>query len=313
LGWLALCLPEDAGGLGGSTVDIALLMIELGRGMTVEPIVSSVLQCGRLLVDARWPGRSNWLDDLISATRRMAFANREHADRAEQPRARVTALQPTASGFALSGAKLMVWDGDSADAFLVSATHVDTRELVLVTVRREARGVGVRSYTLIDGSHAADLFLDQVEVQEQDIVADGVSAEHLLDDALMRARLAGLAAMVGSMETCIDLCTEYLKARWQFGQPLGKFQSLQHMLAQMLLTAHNARSMLYYALSKSEVGRADRRAAIDSAGHLISEAGLTVSRSAIQLHGGYGITDEYAIGHHYRFLFTLDKRFAGSV
>jgi alkylation response protein AidB-like acyl-CoA dehydrogenase len=81
----------------------------------------------------------------------------------------------------------------------------------------------------------------------------------------------------------------------------------------MLLTAHNARSMLYYALSKSEVGRADRRAAMDSAGHLISEAGLTVSRSAIQLHGGYGITDEYAIGHHYRFLFTLDKRFAGSV
>jgi alkylation response protein AidB-like acyl-CoA dehydrogenase len=162
---------------------------------------------------------------------------------------------------------------------------------------------------LIDGSRAGDLFLDRIEVAETDVVARGKDAVALIEGALSRAMVGALAAAVGSMEVCVDLCCEYLKTRWQFGQPLGKFQALQHMMAQMLLTAHNARSMLYHALSNFEAEPEVRHASLASAQRMISQSSLMVSRAGIQLHGAYGITDEYAISHHHRFHYMLEKRF----
>jgi alkylation response protein AidB-like acyl-CoA dehydrogenase len=312
LGWLALCIPEEEGGLGGSMTDIALLMIELGRGMSVEPIISSALLCAHLLSDAGWAGRTEWIEDVMSGGKRLAFANRESEDRSERPARRLTTVQGAQDKLAISGAKVMVWDGDAADAFLVTASSPPTDDLVLALVPRTARGVDVRSYPLIDGLRAADIFLDQVEIDETDIVARGEDASLLIEDAVSRATAATLAAAVGSMEACIELCSDYLKTRSQFGQPLGKFQALQHMMAEMLVTAHNARSMLYHLLSKFGINRDVRAAAIASAKLMIGQAGLMVSRSGIQLHGGYGITDEYAISHHHRFLYALEKRFGDS-
>jgi alkylation response protein AidB-like acyl-CoA dehydrogenase len=248
----------------------------------------------------------------MSGGKRLAFANRESEDRSERPARRLTTVQGAQDKLAISGAKVMVWDGDAADAFLVTASSPPTDDLVLALVPRTARGVDVRSYPLIDGLRAADIFLDQVEIDETDIVARGEDASLLIEDAVSRATAATLAAAVGSMEACIELCSDYLKTRSQFGQPLGKFQALQHMMAEMLVTAHNARSMLYHLLSKFGINRDVRAAAIASAKLMIGQAGLMVSRSGIQLHGGYGITDEYAISHHHRFLYALEKRFGDS-
>jgi alkylation response protein AidB-like acyl-CoA dehydrogenase len=160
---------------------------------------------------------------------------------------------------------------------------------------------------LIDGTRAADLTLDNLELDELDIVARGEIAAILIEDAQARVTVAALAAAVGSMEACLELCSEYLKVRTQFGQPIGKFQVLQHTMADMLVEAHNARSMLYYALSKFDLGRSVRQAAISAAKLIIGQAGLMVSSSGIQLHGGYGLTDEFAIGHHHRFLCRIEK------
>lgn len=311
LGWLALCVPEAEGGLGGSITDVALLMIELGRGMACDPMISSAVLCASLLGDSNWSGRKTWLERIMSGEARLAFSHLESGERFEQLAPRATTIKPTTDGYVLSGTKLLTLDGDGADAYLVSASTGDN-ELIIALVRQDAPGVSIDAYTLIDGSRAADFTFDKVAVDELDIVAHGASAASLIEDALARASIASLGAAIGSMETCLEICSDYLKTRQQFGQPIGKFQALQHIMADMLVATHNARSSLYHALSAFADAKSKRAAAIASAKLGIGQAGLMVSRSGVQLHGGYGVTDEYAISHHYRFQMALEKRFGDS-
>jgi alkylation response protein AidB-like acyl-CoA dehydrogenase len=312
LGWLALCVPEEEGGLGGSMVDVALLMIELGRGISTEPIVSSAVMCGRLLADARWEGRSEWVKSMITGGTRLAFAHLEDGNRIEQASRRRTTIERRRDQFSISGSKLLVWDGDGAGAFLVTASSSSGEELVLALLPKEAPGLSISGYPLIDGSRAADVILDDVAVDGANIVARGEAARALIEDAVNRATIANAAAAIGSMEACLEICAEYLKGRSQFGHPIGKFQVLQHMMADMLVSAHNARSALYHALSRVEQSLESRLAAISAARITIGQAALLVSRTGVQLHGAYGVTEEFAISHHYRFLHTLERRLGDS-
>lgn len=312
LGWLALCVPEEAGGLGGAITDVALLMIELGRGMASDPIISSTLLCSTLLAGSEWGGRGEWLERVLTGSGRLACANLEPGDRIEWPAPRATVLSDARDGFQLDGAKLMVQDGDRADGYVVTASIADGPGLALLFVPADADGLTIDRYPLIDGSRAADLRLECVAVPAANVIARGEGVGALLEDAIARACAATLAAAIGSMEACLDICSEYLKTRQQFGQPIGKFQSLQHMMADMLVTTHNARSSLYHLLSCMDGDREERAAALASAKLTIGQAGLMVGRNGIQLHGGYGVTDEYAISHHYRYLIALEKRFGDS-
>ena len=309
LGWPALCIPEEEGGVGGSMTDVALLMIELGRGMCTAPIISTALVCARLLADSAWDERASWVEGAIYQGSRLALAHLESLDRMEDLSPRHTRAETADEGYRISGTKTFVLDGDTAQAFLVTARSADGSGLIVALVPESSPGLSWQAYTLIDGSRAVDLSLDHVTVDARRIVAQGVAAETLVADALARATVAELAAAVGSMETCLDLCSEYLKVRSQFGQPIGKFQALQHMMADMLIDAHNARSTLYRALASFDAEPQLRQQAISAAKIVIGQAGLTVSRTGIQLHGGYGLTDEFAIGHHHRFLVRLEKCF----
>ncbi len=307
LGWLALCIPEDEGGLGGTMTDVALLMIELGRGMCPAPIVSSAVLSARLLADSGWDERASWIERAVFHGSRLAFAHLERGERMETLSPRRTIINSVDGVRRLTGAKFFVLDGEGAEAFLVTAITTDTAEFVIALIPNNRPGLSVQTYTLIDGTRATDLVLDNVALIEGDIVARGHVAARLFNDALARATVADLACAVGSMEACLDICSEYLKIRSQFGQPIGKFQALQHLMADMLVEAHNARSGLYCALANFDADHESRQAAISAAKVLIGQAGLSVSRVGIQLHGGYGLTDEFAIGHHHRFLSRLEK------
>lgn len=312
LGWLALCVPEAAGGLGGSITDIALLMIELGRGMASDPIISSAVLCSALLAGSDWDGRTDWIERILTGSGRLAFANLEPGDRTEWPAPRATTLTADGNGFILDGAKLLVQDGDGAAGYIVTASTPGEHGPALLFVPADAEGLALDRYGLIDGSRAADLRFERLPIPGGQVIARGEAVTALLEDAISRASVAALASAIGSMEACLDICSEYLKTRQQFGQPLGKFQALQHMMSDMLVTAHNARSNLYHLLSRMDGDRDERAAALASAKLAIGQAGLSVGRNGVQLHGGYGVTDEYAISHHYRYLMALEKRFGDS-
>ena len=304
LGWLALPIPEDLGGLGGTLTDVAVLGTALGSRCVTEPLVSTAVVGAHLLAGADQP-KSDLLADVAGGTARLALAHDEPGERYEYAGKRAVQLAAAGGGFTLSGQKMLALDAPSATHLVVTAEGPDGLALVLVGAGES--GVSSTGYRLYDGSRAADINFDNVTLPEDAVLTSGEKASALLLQALDRARLANAAQMIGSMEAELEICSAYLKERQQFGQPIGKFQSLQHIMADMFVAAHQARSILYFALSKIDAEPAERERAVSLARLNINEAAMLVSRQSIQLHGGYGVTDEYEVSHHYRRQIVLEK------
>lgn len=309
LGWLALPVPEEAGGLGGTLEDIALLNIALGRALAIEPYASTAVLAAHILDGAadREQGRA-LLGEIISGTLCIALA---HQEPSADPLSHAAATLATRSGdgFTLSGAKMMVLDAGSASKLIVSARIEGEEGTGLYLVDADAAGVCARAYPLIDGTRAADIDFTDAALPASAMLAGGNAGKTLLEEAIARADIAQMAQAVGSMEACLKICGDYVKERKQFGVAIGSFQAIQHIMADMFIAAHQARSMLYHAIANSRRSPEERTAALSAARIVIGEAGQLVSRNGIQVHGGYGLTDEYAISHHFRRLMALEKQY----
>lgn len=304
MGWLALPLPERAGGLEGSYEDVLVLMTALGRGVIATPYVSNIVLCGFLLAGSEAnPMADALLSRLVAGEARLALAHKESAAGG------VVATRTPGGGYVLNGGKTLSHDAPHASALLVSARVAGQAGPSIFLVDPTAEGVTLAPYPLIDGGSAADLHLRDTNVEAGALLAEGATADVLLAAAHDRAVLANLSQIVGALEACLDVCAEYLKVREQFGRPLGKFQALQHMMSTMYVEAQEARSILYYALSAIEASPDVRASAIAEAHIVIAEAGKLISENGIQIHGGYGVTDEFSISHYYRRIMTLTRMF----
>ena len=308
LGWIALLLPETAGGLGGSLEDVALLNIELGKTLATEPYVSSAVVAGHILAEARDEERAAPLLSAIAEGKLLvALAHDESEHDPLALNAPATHALRSDEGFILSGVKPMVLDAPSADRLIVTATMDNEEGTALFLVDPKWPGIDLAPYPLVDGTRAADIQFDRTAIPHDALLACGNRGATLLGEARDCASVALMAQAVGSMEACLVICGDYVKERKQFGQPIGSFQAIQHMLADMFVAANQARSILYYAIAASRDGAEAREAAVSAARIVVGEAGQLVSRNGIQLHGGYGITDEYPISHHYRRLMCIEK------
>lgn len=303
LGWLALPMPEAAGGLDGTLEDVALLNIALGKALATEPYVSSVVLCGHIATAVE---AAPLLAAIAQGELLLALAHQE-SGRDALSDAAATLARRVPDGFRLSGAKLMALDAPSADKLIISATIEGEQGTALFLVDRDTAGLTLDAYPLIDGTRAADIVLRDVALASDALLAGGNEGAALLAAARDRASVALFAQAVGAMEACLAICGDYVKERKQFGAPIGSFQAIQHILADMFVAAYQARSMLYHAIAGSYEAPDSRAAAVSAAKIVIGEAGQLVSRSAIQLHGGYGLTDEYAVSHYYRRLMTIEK------
>lgn len=307
LGWLALPAPEASGGLGGGLEDIALLNIELGRALATEPYVSTAV----LAIDVLTAGDAEVAGPLLSAIAEggllVALAHAEPGRDPVAPDAVDTVAIRTGSGFLLNGRKMLALDAPSADKLIISAELEGEEGVALFLVDTDVEGLHLDSYPLIDGARAADVSLHDVALGREAMIVGPNAGAAVLERALDRATISLLAQAVGSMEACLKICGDYVKERKQFGVAIGSFQALQHMLSDMFVSAYQARSMLYQAIAGTHEGVEVRVAAVSAAKIVVSEAGQVVSRNGVQLHGGYGITDEYPISHHFRRLLAIEK------
>jgi alkylation response protein AidB-like acyl-CoA dehydrogenase len=310
LGWLALAVPEDAGGLGGSLEDIALLMAELGRGLATDPIASSAVLAAHV-IDQLASGqlRDQLLGEIAAGTSRIALAHNEAGDRYELSKPRATVARRTGDSYQLSGVKVMALDAPSAHRLLVTADLEGEAGYGIFLVPVESPGLTMTAYPLVDGSRAADLELAAVELPASALLGDGSKAVTVLAEAVVRVTVALVAQAVGAMEAAVGVASDYAKERKQFGQPIGKFQAIAHLATDMFVQAYQARSALYQLLSYAEGTDKDRDRAVSMSKILIADAAKTIGHNGIQIHGGYGMTDEYAISHYYRRLFSLDRQY----
>jgi len=312
MGWLALGVPEEFGGLGCGFVETAIVAEELGRGLALEPFIGCSVLATRLVERADAPAfaarRAALLEGLLAGTLQVAVAYSETSTRFELTGGGARA-RAEGEGFVLDGVKMMVPAAGIADQLIVSAA-VDGGDVALFLVPREATILHV--YPLIDGTRAGDVELRSVFVAADACLSAPGSGLVLLEDALDRAALAQVAEGLGCMEAVLEITSEYLKTRQQFGQPIGKFQALQHRMAEMFVEVQETRSILYRGIAHLDDAPAMRRQAVSAAKVILGSAGRFVGGQGIQLHGGIGVTDEYQIGHYYKRLLVLEKLYGDS-
>jgi len=299
LGLLALNVPEDHGGLGGGPVDTMLVMNALGPGLLLEPYLASAVVATALLRECR---------QGAGLLPRMAAGECIAVLAHEEPNGVATQCRPAGTDFLLDGRKCVVAHAAAADLLIVSARLGD--ELTLFLVPRDAAGLTLDSYPTLDGTRAAEARLEGVRLPAAArLDADGT--------ALARALDIGLAALcaeaVGIMKATIDATVDYLRTRQQFGQPIGRFQSLQHRAADMLLHYEQAKSMGYLAAMRcTALDARERRRALAAAKVTINRAARYIGQQAVQLHGGMGMTDELVVSHWFKRLTAIEMMFGDS-
>ncbi len=307
LGWLALGLPEDTGGWPCTLVETAILLEEFGRALALEPYVSTVVLCGRLLDRCgRTAATRAQLQAMAEGRARLALAHDEPDGRYDAGRLGVVARRH-GEDYLLQGCKSCVLDAPAADRLIVSARPDGEDGLALFLVDAAATGLTMSAYPLVDGTRAADVALDAVRVPASCVIADDGSARVLLQEAIDRATLARVAMALGAMETVLQMTADYLKTRVQFGQPLGRFQALQHRLAEMFVEVQETRSILCCGLAHVDAPAAERSAMVSAAKLVTVNAARIVGGQAIQLHGSIAMTAEYVAGHYYEHLLAFEK------
>lgn len=312
LGLLGLPFPETLGGFGGGAIETAIVMEAFGRGLVLEPYFATVILGGGLLRRFAPEGVLGGLAPRIAAGKmRLAFAHVERQSRYDLFDVTTTARRD-GPAWVLDGAKSVVIHGGAADQLLVTARiggEQRAREGVgLFLVDAASPGVHRRGYATQDGLRAAEVTLAGVRVGPETLLSDNAvpGLEHVVDEAIA----ALCAEAVGTMQAMHDLTLEYLKTRKQFGRAIGSFQVLQHRSVDMLVELEQARSMaLFAAVMAGEPNPVERRKAIAAAKVQIGRSGRHIGQEAIQLHGGIGMTMEYAVGHYFKRMTVIDQLF----
>jgi pimeloyl-CoA dehydrogenase small subunit len=311
LGLLGLPFAEEQGGFGGGGIEIMVVMEALGRVIALEPYLATVVLVGTALKLAGSSAQQEALiPQIVDGSLRLAVAHGERQARYDLNDV-VTTAKKTGSGWQLDGAKSVVVHGDSADKLIVSARvsgeRHDTDGIGLFLVDSAASGVARRAYPMRDGTHAADIALSGVEAEALGEPGTGLAV-------IERVVEAGIAATsaeaVGTMETMLDMTVEYMKTRVQFGKPIGENQALQHRATEMMIAMEQGRSLaLLASVMIDDENAAQRAHDISTAKVGVGQAARFVSQNAVQLHGGIGMTDEYAVGHYFRRCMVIEHSF----
>jgi len=317
LGVLSLPFPEEFGGLGGNAVDIMLVMELVGRGLLLEPFLSTIVMCGGLIRDAASETLKRTMLPRIGAGEiKLALACYEAAGRYELSWVACTAVCST-GGWRLSGRKTVVLDAPSADYFLVSArtggAAADAQGISLFLVGREAAGVTPFAYPTQSGGRAADLRLDDVAVDASALIGLPGEGLAIVERAVDRGIAALCAEAVGIIAALNEATLNYLKNRKQFGVPIGNFQALQHRMADMFIGAEQARSMaVIAAVSADSDDAAERRRAVSGAKAYIGQAARFVGQQAVQMHGAMGVVDDFIVSHYFKRLTMISSSLGDS-
>jgi alkylation response protein AidB-like acyl-CoA dehydrogenase len=307
MGLLALQVPEEHGGMAPASTETLVTMAAFGRGMLVEPYLPSAILATGLLRELGSPAQKEELFPALVAGEKIAVpAHGEHDARYDLSRVTTTATREK-DGFVLNGRKAVVLHAPAADLLVVSgrsAGEVDAEHgISLFLVDRGAPGVTLEPYPTLDGQRAADVVLEAVRVPRERLLGPEGGAFPALA-AVWDVGVAALCAdAVGALQALFDATVEYAKTRKQFGVPIGKFQALQHRMAEMLIHVEQARSMSYLAAMRcTDPDPLARRSAISAAKVLVGQACRRVSQEAIQIHGGIGMTDELNVSHYFKRL-----------
>jgi alkylation response protein AidB-like acyl-CoA dehydrogenase len=296
LGWPALTVPEDAGGLGSGMVELAVVVEELGRVIAPGPFLSTVTQFAPAVRETgSSEQRAHFLAAVAAGTTTGALAVTERGGSYDPARVAATAT-PTSDGVVLEGEKDAALGAADADEIVVVARHQGTdgdEGVGAYVVRRDQ--VEVEPIASLDPSRGlARLTLDGVRVGTEHILgAPGPATAAALRRAVEEATTALALETVGTCQAIFDVTLEYAKHREQFGAPIGSFQAIKHKFADMLVMLERARATGYFAALTIAEDDGRRGMAVASAKAAAGDCARLLTKEGIQLHGGIGYTWEH--------------------
>ena len=309
-GLLGLPFAEDHGGFGGGAVETAIVMEAFGRALVVEPYLATVVLCGGLLRHAASDDQLAELVPAIAAGERvMAYAQAERQARWSLNDVATKATQGGDGAWRVTGEKTLVLHGDSADTLVVSARtageHRHRHGIGLFLVDAGAPGVTRRGYPTQDGLRAAEISFADAPAQALGDPAEALPVMERVNDELLAAVSA---EAVGVMDAMHALTVDYMKTRKQFGRAIGENQALQHRAVDMYVSLEQARSMAMFAtMMSTDPDPVERLRAMHAAKVQVGRSGRHIGQEAVQLHGGIGVTMEYAVGHHFKRMTMIER------
>ena len=333
MGLTAIPFATSAGGFGGGAVDMMASMEAFGEALVVEPLLDHIALASRLVARTGTPSqRADFLPALMDGSGKATFAYLERGRRYALDASTTTAAK-SATGWTLSGEKIVVMGAPLADCFVVSAKTASGTALFLVDSKTP--GVRINAYRTVDGQRAGDVTFSNVALNGDAMLgADAMLGSGLgtdgnslaaIEEAIDFATALLCSDAVGAMKYACDATLEYIKTRKQFGAPIGAFQALQHRMVDMFMAAEQSRSMAMMVACKVDAAgnfsdsashaATDaatvnaRKKAVSSAKVFIADAARLISQESVQLHGGMGMTEELKISHTFRRLTVLAQRF----
>ena len=312
MGLMALPFAEEHGGIGGGPVETMIVMEAFGRVLALEPYFATVVLGGGFLrAGASDDQKAELIPGIADGSTKYAFAQVERGARYDLSKVSTTAVKD-GSGWKLSGIKSLVLHGDCADRLIVTARTAgkpgDEAGIGVFVMDATATGVSRRGYPTQDGLRAAEISFDNVRAEH--VLGDPGNGLSLVRAVVDQAIAALSAEAVGVMSAMHALTVDYIKVRKQFGVPIGQFQVLQHKAVDMFIATEQMRSIAMFATMMADsVNENERARAMHAAKVELGRGGKLAGENAIQLHGGVGMTTEYAVTHYFKRLAMMNTLF----
>lgn len=299
LGWASIILPEEYDGLDFGFMGLGAIILESGRTLTASPLFSTIaLGSSALILGGNDQQKQDNLPAIAIGDLTLALALEEHNH--HSPTEIELLAQTSDGGYNLTGKKVFVLDGHSADKLVVvartSGKAGDTNGITLFLVDSDTKGISITRTNMIDSRNAADIEFTNVNIDASAVIGDLDKGWEILEQVLDRGRICLAAEMLGGAQECLDRTVEYLKEREQFGVKIGSFQALKHRAALLYTDLELGKSIVLDALSAIDDNRPDINQMASLAKAQLNDTYKRVTNEAVQMHGGIGVTDDLDIG-----------------
>ncbi len=303
-GWMGLTIPEEYGGTGGSLLDLAILVEEMGRACLPGPFFSSVVLAGLTLLEAgSEEQKREFLPRLANGELILTLALTEQNGKYAAEAIKTVATPNNKGSFIIRGTKLFVPDAHVADYIICVARTGDTEKsddgITVFLVDSKNSNIKRTMIQTIAGEKQCELVFDNVEVTKSNILGEVDKGWYHLQKAIEKATAVKCAEMLGGARQVLEMTVAYAKDRVQFGHPIGSYQVIQHSLADMFTDIETCSLVIYQTVWRLASGLpASREVSMSKA--LVSEAFKKAATSSHQIHGAIGFTEDHDLPLYFK-------------
>ena len=311
MGWTALTIPEEYNGLNFGYVGLGQVIEEMGRKLTVSPMISTVLVSTSMISMSKNDVlKSKLFDEIMSGNKLCTLAHEESSH--HSPNIDLSIISNNNEKFILNGKKRFVIDGSISDYLIVSANSESNGSLELIVIDSKSKGITFNNKVHMDSKIYSDITFNNVEFSKDNFLSVDNDGQKILNKTLDIACVGLAAEMLGIIQQAFDMTMQYLKEREQFGVKIGSFQALQHRSAIMFGEIELCKSIVLKALQAID---SNDKNLSELASLAKSKLGLTsklVTNEAVQMHGGIGVTDDADIGFFLKRSRVIQRIFGDS-